>query len=586
MGENPESTKRGKDEVGGAAPAAAPGSTSNIDKVVFGVAAGLTVVFVLWGALSRESLGTISGNMLSWLEENGGWAFVLAASGFVVFALWLAFSRYGRIRLGRDDEEPEFRTVSWVAMMFSAGMGIGLMFFGVVEPLSHYTKPPPGSAEPGTNAALDVSMATTLFHWTLHPWAMYAVVGLAIAYGTFRRGRSQLISSVFTPLIGKRRAEGALGKAIDVMAIFATLFGSAASLGLGALQIGRGISAVGWMDRAGTGLLVSVIAVLTCAFVLSAFSGVAKGIQWLSNTNMVLAVILAAFVFIAGPTVFILNLIPTSIGDYLAQFATMAARTSASGGQAMTDWLSLWTVFYWAWWISWTPFVGMFIARISRGRTIREFVIGVMLVPSAVSLIWFAIFGGSAIDQQRSGVDLAGAATQEEQLFGLLNQFPLALLSSIVVMVLVAIFFVSGADAASVVMGTMSQRGTIHPSNTVVAFWGVLTGAVALIMLLVGAGGGSALEGLQNLTILVAVPFGIVMIGMCASLAKDLRHDPLMRREEKSVEVVEAAVKHGDRRYDGDFRLEVRPTVVPSQRSESQARPRSEREQASDAQRR
>ncbi|GAB3405417.1 BCCT family transporter [Flindersiella endophytica] len=546
--------------------------------MVFGVAAGLTVVFVLWGVLSRQSLGDISGRMLSWLEANGGWAFVLAASGFVVFALWLAFSRYGRIRLGKDDEEPEFRTISWVAMMFSAGMGIGLMFFGVVEPLAHFTEPPPGTAGAGTNAALDVSMATTLFHWTLHPWAMYAVVGLAIAYGTFRRGRSQLISSVFTPLIGKRRTESAAGKAIDVMAIFATLFGSAASLGLGALQIGRGISAVGWMDEAGTGLLVAVIAVLTCAFVLSAISGVAKGIQWLSNTNMVLAVVLAAFVFVVGPTVFILNLIPTAIGDYVADFASMAARTSASGGEAMAGWLSTWTVFYWAWWISWTPFVGMFIARISRGRTIREFVVGVMLVPSAVSLLWFAIFGGSAIDQQRSGVDLAGASTQEEQLFGLLDQFPLALVTSIIVMVLVAIFFVSGADAASVVMGTMSQRGTIHPANTVVAFWGVLTGAVALIMLLVGAGGGSALEGLQNLTILVAAPFGIVMIGMCVSLAKDLRNDPLMRREDKSTEVVEEAVKRGDRRYDGDFRLEVRPTSVPGQRSEQ--------EQPSDAGRR
>jgi choline/carnitine/betaine transport len=563
MGRKPDSTNR---------PEQAVGSTSNIDKVVFGVAAGLTSVFVLWGVLDRQSLGDISGRALRWLEANGGWAFVLAASGFVVFALWVAFSRYGRIRLGKDDEEPEFRTVSWVAMMFSAGMGIGLMFFGVVEPLSHYVDPPPGTVEGETSAALDVSMATTLFHWTLHPWAMYAVVGLAIAYGTFRRGRSQLISSVFTPLIGRRRAEGAAGKAIDVMAIFATLFGSAASLGLGALQIGRGISAVGWLERAGTGLLVVVIAVLTCAFVASAVSGVAKGIQWLSNTNMVLAVALAAFVFVAGPTVFILNLIPTAIGDYVSDFALMAARTSASGGAAMSAWLSLWTVFYWAWWISWTPFVGMFIARISRGRTIREFVVGVMLVPSAVSLLWFAIFGGSAISEQRAGVDLARASTQEEQLFGLLDQLPLALVTSIVVMVLVAIFFVSGADAASVVMGTMSQRGTIHPARGVVTFWGVLTGAVALIMLLVGAGGSSALEGLQNLTILVAAPFGLVMVGLCVALAKDLRDDPLMRREDKSTEVVEEAVKLGDRRYDGDFRLEVRPTNIPNQRRDPASR--------------
>ncbi|MDQ2583114.1 BCCT family transporter [Saccharothrix yanglingensis] len=519
-----------------------PGRT---DHVVFGVAAVVTLGFVAWGVFATSSLGAAAKAALSWVIGNLGWAFVLCASGFVLFALWLAVSRYGRIPLGRDDERPEFRTISWVAMMFSAGMGIGLMFYGVNEPLSHFVEPPPGTVGGGTDEAVQTAMATTLFHWTLHPWAIYAVVGLAIAYGSFRRGRSQLISSAFAPLIGQRRASGAAGRAIDVLAIFATLFGSAASLGLGALQIGSGLEVAGWLGDVGNGVLVGVIAVLTAAFVVSAVSGVAKGIQWLSNTNMVLAVVLAAFVFVVGPTVFVLNLLPVAIGDYFRDLADMAGRTAASGGDATETWLSGWTIFYWAWWISWTPFVGMFIARISRGRTIRQFVAGVIGVPSTVSLVWFCVFGGTAISVQRSGTDLAGTATPEGQLFALLDGFPLAGVAGVVVMVLVAIFFVSGADAASVVMGTLSQRGSIRPAKGVVVFWGVLTGAVAAVMLLVG--GSNGLTGLQNLTVIAALPFMLVMIGLCASLAKDLRSDPLIRREERVAEVMEVVTDHADR---------------------------------------
>ena len=275
--------------------------------------------------------------MLGGIITGGGWAFVLAASGFVIFAVYVAMSRYGRIPLGRDDEAPEFRTSSWIAMMFSAGMGIGLMFYGVAEPLAHFTSPPPGTAAPGSPEAFDVAMATTLFHWTLHPWAIYAVVGLAIAYGTFRRGRPQLLSSAFIPLFGRKRAEGGFGKAVDILAIFATLFGSAASLGLGALQIGGGLIAGGFMSSVSTTLLVVIIVTLTICFILSAVSGVSKGVQWLSNINMVLAGILALVVFVGGPTVLILNLLPTAIGDYFTDLGQMAARTAATGGDATAD---------------------------------------------------------------------------------------------------------------------------------------------------------------------------------------------------------------------------------------------------------
>jgi choline/carnitine/betaine transport len=527
----------------------------SLDRVVFGVSAVVALAFVAWGFATPEGLGSASATALEWVETNLGWLFVLLASAFVVFVLWLAAGKYGRIPLGRDDERPEFRTVSWVAMMFSAGMGIGLMFFGVSEPLSHYVSPPPDTVAAETPEALQTAMATTMFHWSLHPWAIYAVVGLAIAYGTFRRGRRQLISSAFAPLFGQRRTEGWAGRTIDVLAIFATLFGSAASLGLGALQIGSGVEILGWVGDAGSGLLVVIIAVLTAAFVASAVSGIAKGIQWLANTNMVLAVVLAVFVFVVGPTVLILNLLPTTIGTYFAELARMAARTEASGGDATAAWLRGWTVFYWAWWISWTPFVGLFIARISRGRTIRQFVTGVLLVPSVVSLVWFAVFGGAGIAAQRSGVDVAGQATTEGQLFGVLDTYPLATVMTVLVMVLVAIFFVSGADAASIVMGSLSERGTIEPSRTVVVFWGVVMGAVAAIMLLVG--GDEALTGLQNLTIIAALPFALVMVGMAVSLAKDVRSDPLMLRRSVAAEAVEQAVVDGITRHGEDFVLVV-----------------------------
>jgi choline/carnitine/betaine transport len=526
-----------------------------LDKVVFGVTAAIAVLFLIWGFVSTDSLAGVSDTSLAWTMRNTGWLFVLTSSAFVVFVLWLALSRFGNIPLGRDDEEPEFRTISWIAMMFSAGMGIGLMFYGVSEPVSHFVTPPPGTGDPGNPEAVQHAMATTLFHWTLHPWAIYAVVGLAIAYGTYRKGRLQLISAAFEPLIG-RHAHGPWSKVIDMLAIFATLFGSAASLGLGALQISSGLEIVTGLDATGNAVLVAIIAVLSVAFVLSAVTGVAKGIQWLSNINMVLAVALALFVFLVGPTVFILNLIPTSLGSYLQELAMMSARTGAEGG-ATNEWLAGWTVFYWAWWLSWTPFVGMFIARISRGRTIRQFVSGVLLVPSLVSLVWFCVFGGAAIRLQQTGTDIAGAGNEglESQLFTTLQAYPFATAVSVLVMLLVAIFFVSGADAASIVMGSLSERGTLEPSRPVVIFWGLAMAAVAAVMLLVG--GEDALSGLQTITIVAALPFVLVMIGLAAALVKDLRTDPLMVRQKYAAEAMENAVIAGVTEHGDDFVISV-----------------------------
>ncbi|MBT2514640.1 BCCT family transporter [Arthrobacter sp. ISL-30] len=539
----------------------------NLDKTIFGITGVIAIAFVIWGFLGSDSLSTTSKDALNWVMEYTGWLFMVLASLFVIFVLWVALGKFGNIPLGKDGEKPEFRTISWVAMMFAAGMGIGLMFYGVAEPLYHYISPPPGTVDGRTPAAIQTAMATSIFHWTLHPWAMYAVVGIAMAYGTYRLGRRQLISAAFTSLFGIRTVEGPIGKFINILAIFATLFGTAASLGLGALQIGSGMTSNGWVGEMGTPVLVVIVAILTSCFVASAVSGISRGIQWLSNINMVLAVILAIIVFVAGPTLFILNLIPSAVGDYARDLAEMSSRTEAVGDEALRTWMSGWTIFYWAWWISWTPFVGMFIARISRGRTIRQLVTGVLLVPSIVSVIWFAIFGGTAfhVQQEADKSNTPGLVTMtngspsinfDGALFDLVKNLsmPSWLTAAVIVlaMVLVAIFFVTGADAASIVMGSLSSNGTEEPRRGVVIFWGTLTGAVAAVMLLAGGDQPSeALSGLQRITIVAALPFVIVMLLLCFAIAKDLRRDPLSLRRRLATSVVERAIRTGVEQHGG-----------------------------------
>jgi glycine betaine transporter len=494
-----------------------------IDTPVFAVAAGISVAFVLVGVLLKDELATVVGDVLSWVLTNLGWLFVLSTAGFLAFVLLLAVTPYGRLRLGKDDDRPEFRTISWIAMMFSAGMGIGLMFFGVAEPISHLAAPPLGLAKPNTEAAAATAMEWTYFHWTLSAWALYAVVGLALGYFCFRRGLPNLISSVFQPLLGDR-VNGPIGKAIDVLAIFATIFGSATSLGLGALQINSGLNFV-WDVETSTGLTVVIIAVLTLLFVLSAVSGVGKGVQFLSNFNMVVAVALLAFILVVGPTVYILGTLVSATGDYFSGLVSRSFETGVSGG---AEWLGGWTIFYWVWWMSWTPFVGTFLARISKGRTIREFVVGVLLIPSGVSFVWFAILGGAAINLQLTGqANLADTVGQPEvALFTMLEEFPLSSITSVIVIVLVAVFFVSGADAASIVMGMLTCRGTLEPPRAIVAFWGTAMGGVAITLLVAGG-----LETLQQAAIVVGAPFALVMIVLAYSFFKALRADTIPASE-------------------------------------------------------
>lgn len=483
-------------------------------------AAAVIIGVVLWAMLGSDSFASFASSSLSFVVDNFGWAFVLFGTIFVAFMIIIGLSKFGSIRLGGDNEAPEFRTVSWIAMMFAAGMGIGLMFYGATEPLTFYRDGVPGRAENEVGSA----MASAMFHWTLHPWAIYAIVGLAIAYSTFRRSRPQLISSAFVPLIGEKGAKGLLGKLIDTLAIIATVFGTATSLGVGALQIRAGLSASGLIDSPGSWTIVGIIGVLTLAFLVSAVSGVGKGIQYLSNANMVMAAILAIFVFILGPTVAMLNLMPTSIGAYFAQFFEMAGRTGVSANGTAGEWLSTWTIFYWAWWISWSPFVGMFLARISRGRTIREFAVGVLVVPSLVSVVWFSIFGGSAIRFEQEGNSIWGDGSAESQLFNLLYQLPGGTIMGVVAMILLGTFFITSADSASTVMGTLAQHGRTNATPWVSAVWGLLTAIIGLVLLTVNE---DSLSNLQSITIIAASPFLIVVICLMVAVTKDLREDNL-----------------------------------------------------------
>ncbi|ASF12361.1 putative glycine betaine transporter [Nocardia brasiliensis NBRC 14402] len=490
------------------------------DLRLIGIGVTAVVAAAGWAALGKDSFGTASETALNWVLGNFDWLFVVSADVFLVLCVVIAVSRFGRIRLGKDDAEPEFSNLAWIAMMFSAGMGIGLMFYGVGEPLQHFVEPPPSTGiAPQTAAAAGTALQYSLFHWTLTPWAIYGIVGLALAYAGFRKGRGNRLSAAFVPLLGARRAAGWAGQAIDLLAVFATVFGTATSLGLGALQVAKGLQLTANAPDTVTVQLI-IIGALSAAFVLSAFSGLHKGVKWLSTVNIALAALLMVFVFVLGPTVYVLDSIPSSIGNYLTNLLPMATRT---GAYADSTWLGKWTIFYWAWWLSWAPFVGTFIARISRGRTIREFLIGVLLVPSGVTVVWFCIMGGSAIRLSSTGVaDLtANAADAEASLFDMLNALPLGTVTSWVSMILVMTYFVTSADSASLVMGSLTSRGALNPPSWLVVTWGILMAGVAAVLLVAGG-----LGALQTATILVALPFVLVMLALCWSLLKELREDP------------------------------------------------------------
>jgi glycine betaine transporter len=504
--------------------------------MVFIASLALLSLFVLWGALSPLSLAAVMQAALGSTIVNFGWFYLLSMFSFLVFALYLAFGRFGAIRLGGEDAEPDFSRHSWFAMLFAAGMGIGLVFWGVAEPVSHFATPPGGPA--GGPEAARIGLRYAFFHWGLHPWAAYCVVALALAFFQFNRNRPMLMSTTFEPLIGKY-AQGFLGQAIDILAIIATAIGVATSLGFGTLQISSGLHKVFGLDN-GLSLQLSVIAVAAVLYLASSLSGLDRGVKILSNLNMVLALLLMLFVLALGPTLFIMDALTTTLGDYLDNLISMSMRmTPFSKG----TWIADWTLFYWAWWVTWAPFVGTFIARISRGRTIREFVTGVLLVPSLISFLWFATFGGAALHGiMFEHLPLVDIVKQDSSLalFALLDHLPWAILTSLIAIVLVSVFFITSADSATFVLGMMSSKGSPAPSARIKLTWGVLTALIAAVLLMAGG-----LKGLQTTSIVIALPFMIIMLLMCVSLFRALGEeaDTLERRRHARDRLLERLLR-------------------------------------------
>lgn len=486
----------------------------------------LTLAIVVWGAAAGDSLSRVGSAALDGITRGFGWAYLVVSLGFLVFLVFLSCSRYGRLRLGRDDERPAFRRPTWYAMILSAVMGIGLISYGVAEPISHLSEPPHGLVTSMTPDAAVTALQFSFFDWGLHAWGIFAVFGLAMAWSMFRRGRPGLVSALFRPLLG-RRADGAAGKAIDVFAIIATLFGTTTSLGLGALQINGGFTALFGLPNS-LAVQFAIIAIITLLFTASALTGVARGIRYLSEMSMGLGAMLFAFVLVVGPTIYLADLYVQSVGRYISDLIATSLITPANGN---LKFMQSWTYFMLAWWLSWAAFVGVFLARISRGRTVREFIVGVLLVPSAVFSVWFTTFGGTAIHGDLAGttqIAVAAATDANSAFFATLQSLPLPAVTSVITILLVVLFFVSGADANTFVLGMLTSRGTEQPPSWVLALWGTVTGAAAIALL--AAGG---LDSLQQMVIASSAPFLLIAIGVVTSLWKDMKAEPVQDHSPK-----------------------------------------------------
>lgn len=486
------------------------------NNMVFYLSLVLTLVITAIAAIFPAKFGEFAQNALTAISTNFSWAYLLSMFIFVVFALGLAFSKYGKIKLGPDDSKPEFSNSSWFGMLFGAGMGIGLVFWGVAEPISHFVATNTGF-EPGSVEAANFAMKASFKHWGFHPWANYSIIGLALAYFQFRKGKPALISSIFTPLIGEKGVNGPIGKLIDIFAVFATVAGVATSLGMGTLQINSGFEQVFGAPNTKV-TQIAIIAVITVIFIWTAVSGIDKGIKALGDINLVLAGGLLVLTFIVGPKLEIVQNFTNGFGLYLNDFIHDSLHVEAFGDNS---WVNGWTVFYWAWWIAWAPFVGSFIARISKGRTIREFVGGVIAAPALASVVWFSVFGTLGLNlKDEIGMEglTAIKAVPEVGLFETLGHYPLGTVLSIVTIVLLCTFFVTSANSATFVLGMLSSEGDLNPSNGKKILWGLVQSGLATALLLSGG-----LGALQTISVVAAFPFIVIMLAACVALIKGLK---------------------------------------------------------------
>ena len=481
---------------------------------------------VLWAVLSGATFEVAANSAFSFLSGSFSWLYILAMSAFVVFSIWIGFfSKYRRIRLGADDSKPEYSNVAWFGMLFSAGAGIGLVFWGVAEPMSVWVAPP--GLEPGSAEAARFAFQKAFLHWGLHPWAAYCVLGLGMAYFQFRKGKPGLVSSVFPGLSRSDRSGAVLKKVIDILAIFATAAGIATSLGLGAMQINGGLHAVFDVPESKP-VLIGIVVIITIACLVVTAGGVDKGIKRIGNLNLMLLCVLVVCGLVIGPTREILCNWVEGLGVYIQTLPSSALETGSLSGT--TDWYGKWTVFYWAWWIAWAPFIGGFIARISKGCTIQEFIAGVLFLPSSASLIWFTVFGTMGINVgQEIGVEATSelVANPAGTLFAVLRHYPISMVLSVAFLVLLCTFFITSSNSATFVLGMLSSNGDLNPPLRRKLVWGVLQAALALVLMVCTSKG---LDMLQTMSIVSAFPFAFILILTMVSVVHTIRKDPSLRR--------------------------------------------------------
>ncbi|GIO35560.1 glycine/betaine ABC transporter permease [Paenibacillus antibioticophila] len=489
---------------------------------VFYVSAAVILSLAILGAIIPEAFGNVAGSLFRFTTMNFGWFYLIAVFLIIVFLIGLAVSKYGSIRLGGEREKPEFPFFTWISMLFSAGFGVGLVFYGVAEPMSHFITPPYASGEALTPDAARVAMGYSFFHWGVSQWAVFALMGLAIAFLQFSKKGNGLVSTALEPVTGSRPA---VKNTIDSLAIIATVMGVATSLGLGVMQMNGGLGAVfGYQGGYGTQLII--MGLLFISYMLSSSTGLQKGIRYLSNLNLGLALGLLLFVFFTGPTVFILETFTVALGDYFSDFIHHSLRMQPYLGGS---WVREWTIFYWAWAIAWSPFVGAFIARVSKGRTIREFVLGVMTVPPAIACLWIATFGGTALwHDLYAGTSIASAVQNDltSALFVTFENLPFTNMLSIVSILLILTFLVTSADSATFILASMSSFGNLNPTLLAKIVWGVLISVIAAVLLRAGG-----LEALQTASLISALPFTVVLVLLIASLIMLLRKEPLPIRK-------------------------------------------------------
>ncbi|MFA9559449.1 BCCT family transporter [Evansella sp. AB-rgal1] len=494
---------------------------------VFYISAILAIIFILWGVIAPGNLNSVTSSIQGFITEKFGWFYLLSATAFLAVAIFLVFSPYGRIKLGKPDEEPEYNYITWFAFLFTAGMGIGLVFWGVAEPMYHFYLPPNDNLT--EFQAAGQALRYSFFHWGLHPWAIYAMVALALAYFQFRKDYSGVISNTLRPILGDR-VDGIIGTLVNVLVVFATIFGVATSLGFGTLQISGGLSELSGSIPNSFATQLIIIIVITILYMISAQTGLDRGIRILSKTNVYLAISLMLFVLFLGPTTYIMGAFTQTLGNYLQNILSMSLRMDPFDSEK--TWVQGWTIFYWAWWISWAPFVGTFIARVSRGRTIREFVLGVLAVPTLFSALWFSVFGGTAISLDMFDnvgiMEIIETSGMEVALFSVLQQFPLSTFISIIAIFLICSFFVTSADSATFVLGMQTTNGSLTPPNSVKFTWGVIQSSAAAVLL---ASGG--LDALQTAAIIAALPFTFVLILMIFALFKELAREHSILYQDK-----------------------------------------------------